>query len=284
MEKRNSVVLTLLLTIFVVLVIIIAAVRTDFFDPVLKKDASDANNIETVVNTEENTPVTPPHEMENVQNRSVFQSVSLEEINTSYIGELVETLGVVSGKFVSQANTTFLDVKYGNGNLKVVIFDNADMDTSFISEGKMYKFQGKVDEYNGELEMIVEHRYNIIDVKQDSTTASDAKSTNQKSSEDNSAHSPSSYKYVGLEDINDSYIGKWVETVGVVTRKYVSQDNHIFMDVKDKSGMLNIVAFSSSDIEAAMIKEGQSYIIQGKVDKYNGELEIIVENMRKQGE
>lgn len=53
------------------------------------------------------------------------------------------------------------------------------------------------------------------------------------------------------------------------------KNGHLFLTVKDKSGKIQVPIFKNNNINQSKIKQGAIYEITGKVNRYNGELEII---------
>lgn len=84
---------------------------------------------------------------------------------------------------------------------------------------------------------------------------------------------------VGYDDIN-----KYVQVRGVVESKYVTDAGHIFLKLRDQSGLIDVVIFAN---EALMLKrrgvrinEGDEITVIGQIDEYKGNLEIIVEDVK----
>ena len=72
------------------------------------------------------------------------------------------------------------------------------------------------------------------------------------------------------------FMGERVSIEGTVDKYYTSKDGHVFFDVYDFSGYVDVVAFRNSNIEEAYkIKDGDRVKVTGKVQEYKNELEII---------
>lgn len=89
-------------------------------------------------------------------------------------------------------------------------------------------------------------------------------------------------KPVDIAEITPDDLGETLKICGGITSKYVSKNNHIFMDVSDGSGSINVVVFNDTalkmkglNIDPYSLKEQDTICITGKVDIYKNELEII---------
>jgi RecJ-like exonuclease len=83
-------------------------------------------------------------------------------------------------------------------------------------------------------------------------------------------------------DIEELQIGQMERISGMVTSLYVSRDDHVFMKVSDETGEITVVAFESSNIDQAYdLEVGERVSVLGRVDEYEGDLEIIAKEIRK---
>ena len=72
------------------------------------------------------------------------------------------------------------------------------------------------------------------------------------------------------------FMGERVTVEGTVDKYYTSKDGHVFFDIYDFSGSVDVVAFRNSNIEGAYtIKDGDKIKVTGKVQEYKNALEII---------
>ena len=84
-----------------------------------------------------------------------------------------------------------------------------------------------------------------------------------------------SQNFMEISQIPD-YMGQRVSVEGTVDKYYTSKDGHVFFDLHDMSGIVKVVAFRNSNIEAAYnLQEGEKIILTGKVQEYKNDLEII---------
>ena len=83
-------------------------------------------------------------------------------------------------------------------------------------------------------------------------------------------------------DISDLKIGQMERVNGMVTSIYVSRDSHVFLNVADKTGDIDVVAFKSSNIDLAYdLEVGDEISVMGRVEEYQGDLEIIAKEISK---
>jgi len=83
-------------------------------------------------------------------------------------------------------------------------------------------------------------------------------------------------------EISKLEIGQIERISGIVNSVYVSRDDHVFLKVADKTGEITVIAFKNSNIDEAYDLElGEEILVLGRVDEYNGEIEIIAKEIRK---
>ncbi len=72
-------------------------------------------------------------------------------------------------------------------------------------------------------------------------------------------------------------VGKNVKVCGEITSLAVSKKKHTFLKVSDHSGDIEVVIFNSSSEKfgAAELEKGDEICVAGKVEEYEGKLEII---------
>jgi len=70
------------------------------------------------------------------------------------MGQKVKISGTVSSAFTSKAGNTFFMVSDGTGQAKVAVFQSSGIDVSQLKNGAAVEVEGKVAEYEGELEII----------------------------------------------------------------------------------------------------------------------------------
>ena len=84
-----------------------------------------------------------------------------------------------------------------------------------------------------------------------------------------------------LTEISELKIGQMERISGMVTSVYVSRDSHVFLKVADNTGEITVVAFKNSNIDEAYDLEiGEEVSVLGRVDEYEGELEIIAKEIK----
>ncbi len=83
-------------------------------------------------------------------------AVTISQITEDYIGRTVLISGNISSIFTSNKGTIFLEISDKTGELKAVIFKNlvSKVSPSPLQERQQVQIQGKINEYEGELEII----------------------------------------------------------------------------------------------------------------------------------
>lgn len=75
-------------------------------------------------------------------------------------------------------------------------------------------------------------------------------------------------------------IGKNVKICGEVTSKFVSKTRHVFLQLKDGSGRIDVVIFNKTVEKLNAYELNQSKIcVIGSVDEYENKLEIIAKKI-----
>ena len=72
------------------------------------------------------------------------------------MGQKVTISGTARSVHTSSAGNTFFMVSDGSGQVQAVIFKNSDLDTTGLKNGASVKIEGKVAEYQGDLEIVVD--------------------------------------------------------------------------------------------------------------------------------
>lgn len=81
---------------------------------------------------------------------------------------------------------------------------------------------------------------------------------------------------VDVKNIDESQTGKVLEVKGTAVNVTNSGD-HLFIEFKDSTGSILVVDFDSEH----SVSEGNSLTIIGNVELYEGELEIIARDIKK---
>lgn len=76
--------------------------------------------------------------------------VSLSAVDSTFIGDTVRVTGNVTSHHRTDA-AQFLTLQQGDTRMKAVYFGNSDLD---VDPGRQYRIEGRVDVYQGELEII----------------------------------------------------------------------------------------------------------------------------------
>lgn len=78
-----------------------------------------------------------------------------------------------------------------------------------------------------------------------------------------------------LGEIDETWTGRNVEVTGNVS-SFNTYEDILFIDLKDATGNITVVEFNSR----SSVDEGDAVIVEGHVDMYKGELEIIARNIQ----
>lgn len=81
---------------------------------------------------------------------------------------------------------------------------------------------------------------------------------------------------VDIEKIDESQAGEVLAVKGAAAN-VTSTGSNLFMDVKDSTGSIMVVDFDSK----SSVSEGDSVSVIGNVELYEGKLEIIASEIRK---
>lgn len=91
-------------------------------------------------------------------------------------------------------------------------------------------------------------------------------------------------KAIEISEINKEKIGEEVIVEGRVTNKYYNGE-HLFFDLEGDKEKIDVVIFQDDiekgNIEPEKIKESDKIRVTGKIEIYNGELEIIGNRVTK---
>ncbi|MGL4772194.1 MAG: exodeoxyribonuclease VII large subunit [Clostridium sp.] len=80
---------------------------------------------------------------------------------------------------------------------------------------------------------------------------------------------------INISQVDEKMVDTIITIQGTITELKESNDGHVFLTLKDKTGSILIPIFKNSGINKATLKKNNKYYISGKVDKFNGSLELI---------
>jgi exonuclease VII large subunit len=87
-------------------------------------------------------------------------------------------------------------------------------------------------------------------------------------------------KPLDIGDVKEDMKGMHARICGEVVGMSVSRNRHIFMDIADKTGTIDVVVFNTTATsQHYSIEEGSLLCTYGKIDVYKGRLEIIAEGL-----
>lgn len=87
-------------------------------------------------------------------------------------------------------------------------------------------------------------------------------------------------KPTDISQITYEDIGKNVKVCGEVASKFVSKNNHVFLQVQDKNGIISIVIFNNTAKKLNLNLDSKKVCITGTVDEYKEKLEIIAKDIQ----
>ena len=175
--------------------------------------------------------------------------VDISKIQESMKGELVSIEGVVIDIKEHKNGHLFLTVKDSTGSILVPIFADKGIDKDTLKKDKEYKISGKVDIYNGSLEIIPENQEDISIIEK----------------------SASNQLSITTENIN-----KQVSINCKVLSKYDHPDGHIFLKVlTDNNEEIEIPIFNTLGYNTEAINSGSYIKVNGKISEYKGRLQVI---------
>lgn len=86
-----------------------------------------------------------------------------------------------------------------------------------------------------------------------------------------------------IGNIETSNIGEEVKIKGIVKDTYSSDEGHFFFHVKDETGEISSVVFKDDfetmGLEPGELKEGEKVKIEGEIETYNRNLQILPEKI-----
>lgn len=82
---------------------------------------------------------------------------------------------------------------------------------------------------------------------------------------------------IAISSISQDDIGRTVLLKGNITSVFTSDKGTVFLKISDKTGELNAVIFKNlvSKLSAYGLQKGQQVQVEGKMNEYEGEFEII---------
>lgn len=78
-------------------------------------------------------------------------------------------------------------------------------------------------------------------------------------------------------------IGKNVKVCGEITSKFISKTKHVFLQLKDDTGRIDIVIFNKTaeKLNAYKLNKQDKICVVGSVDEYQDKLEIITREIKE---
>lgn len=87
---------------------------------------------------------------------------------------------------------------------------------------------------------------------------------------------------VSIVEVDENSIGRLVTVEGSVYSSYYNGE-HLFFTLRDETGKIKVVVFENNikrtGIDPLDVKKGVEMAVEGKVEEYEGELEILPERI-----
>ncbi|MFP4116112.1 MAG: exodeoxyribonuclease VII large subunit [Candidatus Aenigmatarchaeota archaeon] len=86
-------------------------------------------------------------------------------------------------------------------------------------------------------------------------------------------------KKVEIGSLGEDDVGRRIKVEGTMENPYLHDDGHLFFHVKDGTGEINVVLFNddleSMDLDPTVLKNTRRLEVEGDVELYEGELQVI---------
>ncbi|GEN46662.1 OB-fold nucleic acid binding domain-containing protein [Alkalibacillus haloalkaliphilus] len=176
--------------------------------------------------------------------------VSINEVTEEFLDQTVSIEGTVQSIDHHEDDHIFLEVSDETGSMSVPLFADNDIDHSSISEDETYIFTGSVNEFQGEVEVVPENQSDINLINSSPTT------------------------------ITEDHVGEVVNIEAQLLTKHNHPDGHVFMTVlnKDTDEEIDVPVFNQSEIATEDIPIDSTLIVNGMVNTYNDNLQVIPQN------
>ncbi|UTE74413.1 exodeoxyribonuclease VII large subunit [Rossellomorea marisflavi] len=176
-------------------------------------------------------------------------SSTIKAITKDRIHQKATIQGNITSRINHKDGHVFLKVEDHTGSIKIVIFKDKKIQKESLIEGENVRVSGTVEEYNGELELIVDN-------------STDLTLTNNPNNK-----------------ISDEQVGSELDVVGKIVSKYTHPEGHIFLNVRLENNqeitvpLFNNMKFASDDYSVF-----STIRVIGTLDKYNDTLQIKPDN------
>ncbi|MDR3596798.1 OB-fold nucleic acid binding domain-containing protein [Clostridium sp.] len=173
--------------------------------------------------------------------------IPISKINTAMKGQDVKIKATIVNRTEDKKGNIFLNVSDETGKIDIAIFVDKKIDKQLFSVDKLLCFSGKVDIYNGNLEIVPQSQSDISVVPEIKIT------------KDN--------------------IGKEIILKGKVISKYNQATGDIFLTISDSNSNeeVSVPIFSKLSYDSENMPTNSIVSIKGKISEYKGKIEVIPE-------
>ncbi len=195
--------------------------------------------------------------------------ISIGEIGRGDIGRAVVIEGLIVDVGSSKKGSVFLELSDGVGKIDVPLFPDVAgrIEKKALVNGKRIRVSGIVGEYNGNLQVVPSRAESVV-VLGSSSQGTDGSRGSVIESE--------GMEYMLISEIDEDLLGRRVMIRGQVTDIFYHENGHVFLDVSDSSGTIDVPLFSGLGAEEVRI--GAQVEIGGIVDIYKGKVEVVPES------
>lgn len=173
----------------------------------------------------------------------------ISQINANMKGKDIKVKGTIVDKSEDKKGDVFLVVSDETGKISIPVFSDKKIDKQLLSLNKLLYFSGKVDIYNGKVEIIPQSQNDVF-VPQDQVI---------KITKDN--------------------IGKNITFKGKILSKYNQASGDLFLTIAnlDTNEEISVPIFNKLSYSSENIPTNSIVSIKGKIAEYKGKIEVIPE-------
>jgi len=191
--------------------------------------------------------------------------VSIGEVGSEDCGRAVVIEGLIIDVGSSKGGSVFLELSDGTGKIDVPLFPDVagKIEKRTLVNGRRIKVSGIVGEYEGNLQVVPSRAESVVVLGSTSQGGTGLLEND-------------SIEYISISEVDEDLLGKKACIRGQVTDVFYHEKGHVFLDVSDDSGTIDVPLFLG--IGAVEVGIGAQVRICGAVETYNGKLEVVPES------